>query len=343
MSSKQKKVLIVSSVVSVGMLLFVYWLIPPVWRLSGGSVLVTQWLRNGGEQQVEIGPAKPGWIGQSAVSRHVLHAIVVSEDARFFMHHGLDLEEIKASLDTNLKNKRYVRGASTITQQVVKMAFLSRDKSLVRKFREAIGSLLVEKLLTKNQILTWYINLAEFGDGVYGIKAASYHYFKTKPELLTISQAVHLALVLPSPNLWSKGLKLRELTDFGHQRFSVIANRMKLVGYITDEQWLNTLATGDFGRPLKGYEKVLASHDEAEKQMQGDEGFQQLVDEGAKFSEKEEPSEAKETAVAPKIEAEPAPTVADATLLPTDTPALEPTLEPTLESSPSEVPANDGP
>src|SRR5690606_35698153 len=119
------------------------------------------------------------------ISRHALHAIVVAEDARFYQHAGLDFAEIWASLKTNIRKGRYARGGSTITQQVVKVAFLSSRKNLIRKAREAVGAMLLELLFTKQEILEWYINLVQFGDGVYGIKEGCWHYFKTKPEQLT--------------------------------------------------------------------------------------------------------------------------------------------------------------
>lgn len=121
------------------------------------------------------------------------------------------------------------RGGSTISQQVVKMAFLSREKTLIRKAREVVGTLL-ETILSKDEIMEWYLNLAEFGDAVYGIEKASWHYFRTKPQLLSIEQAVHLALVLPSPNGWSKGLRRKNLTRFGHQRFRATSTRTALPG-----------------------------------------------------------------------------------------------------------------
>jgi monofunctional biosynthetic peptidoglycan transglycosylase len=242
-------------------LLAVIWFVPPVYKLLGGSVTVTRWDRKLGETQAVVGPGRPGWIKASAISRHVLHAFVAAEDGKFYYHSGFDVQEIARSIQTNLKKKRYARGASTISQQVVKMAFLSREKSMLRKAREAVGTILMETILSKEKILEWYINLAEFGDGVYGIREGCQHYFKTKPEQLTIEQSVHLALVLPSPNSWSRGLRSRSLTPFGHKRFASILNNMKLSGYITKSQWQTALSRGDFGRPIHGYTTYLANED----------------------------------------------------------------------------------
>lgn len=252
-TSSRKKAVIITIVLAL-----ILWFIPPVWRLKGGYTTVTQWRKSTGAQQIDVGPEKPDWIAVNAVSKHVLYAFVAAEDMRFYEHHGLDFHEISDSLKLNWKKGAYIRGGSTISQQVVKMAMLSRDKSIIRKAREAVGAVSLELILDKNEILEWYINLAEFGDGVYGLRAAAKHYFQTKPELLTIQQAAHLALVLPSPNGWSVGLRRRNLTEFGHRRFASIVTRMKLAGYITEAQWMNSLATGNFGRPVHSYEKIIA-------------------------------------------------------------------------------------
>ncbi len=253
---RRRRILSISAL----LLLVATWLfVPSVYRLRHGPVTVTRWTKKEGEVKATVGPGLKGWSNSKKISRHALHAIVAAEDGKFFDHNGFDFEEIKRSYEVNKKKKKYARGGSTISQQVVKMAFLSREKSLVRKAREAAGTGLMELILSKEQILEWYINLAEFGDNVYGLEAACWHYFKTKPELLSIEQAVHLALVLPSPNGWSRGLRNRSLTAFGHRRFAAILNRMRQSGYITRTQWFTAVTRGDFGRPINGYAALIAA------------------------------------------------------------------------------------
>jgi len=244
---------------------FLIYFIPWVFLLIDGPITVTRWDRAKGKIEANVGPSEQGWISTQKISKNVLHAIVVAEDSRFYKHWGLDFTEIFNSLKTNLKQKKYVRGGSTITQQVVKVAFLSREKSMFRKLREMTGALLLERIMSKDKILEWYINLAEFGDGVYGIREGCWHYFNTKPEILTIEQAIHLALVLPSPNKWSIGLRRKSLTDFGHRRFAYLVNRMRRNGYITETQWFHAMSMGDFGRPIKGYADVLAAQKQYDK------------------------------------------------------------------------------
>ncbi len=253
---RRRRILSISAL----LLLIATWVfVPGVYRLRHGPVTVTRWTKKAGEVKATVGPGLKGWSNAKKISHHALHAIVAAEDGKFYQHRGFDFDEIKRSYEVNKKRKKYARGGSTISQQVVKMAFLSREKSLVRKAREAAGTAVMELILSKDQILEWYINLAEFGDNVYGLEAACWHYFKTKPELLSIEQAVHLALVLPSPNGWSRGLRNRTLTPFGHRRFAAILNRMRQSGYITRTQWFTAVTRGDFGRPIHGYTALIAA------------------------------------------------------------------------------------
>jgi monofunctional biosynthetic peptidoglycan transglycosylase len=250
----------------------VLWFIPPVWQLLDGPITVTRWQRVKGETQAVVGPGQKGWTSSKRISRHALYAIVAAEDGRFYQHIGIDPAEMWASLQTNIKRGKFARGGSTITQQVVKMAFLGREKTIVRKMREATGALILELILPKDKILEWYINLAEFGDGVYSVADGAWHYFKTKPELLTIEQSVHLALVLPSPNGWSGGLRRGRLTAFGNRRFAAILNRMRQSGYITKVQWLTAVTRGDFGRPIAGYTQLVQAEQHNEMLCPGNPG-----------------------------------------------------------------------
>lgn len=220
------------------------------------SVEVTQWHKKVGQIDVVVGPGSTRWVSSEQVSKHFINALIIAEDARFYMHRGVDPIEIVKSIKTNWQSGRFARGASTITQQVVKLAILSRKKTLRRKILEMLGAMSLETKLSKQEILSWYINLIEFGDGTYGIYQASQHYFQTKPHLLTATQAVHLALVLPSPNSWSAGLRKKDLTSFGMGRFSQIAARMRRADYITDQEYEHMMATGNFGSPISGYPTV---------------------------------------------------------------------------------------
>jgi len=234
-------------------LAFAFWFIPFVPAFLIGTINQTRYIYSTSTSiQKLVGPGHNGWTPISSVSKNVVAAFICAEDANFYQHSGLDLEAIKKSWIHNQKKKK-IRGGSTITQQVVKVGLLSYERSYIRKIREAIGAVILEKLITKDEILEWYLNMVEFGDGIYGIHQASQSYFKTKPEKLTIAQAINLALVLPAPNKWSKGLKNKSLTVFNQKRFKFILRQMLLGGYITKGQWEQTMASGNFGRPIIGF------------------------------------------------------------------------------------------
>src|SRR5262245_16504216 len=117
------------------------------------------------------------WVPLSRVSRHVIHALLSSEDQKFFGHEGVDWDAVRASVEANRKAGRFARGGSTLTQQLAKNLFFSTRKSLVRKARERLVSRWLEQDLTKARILELYLNVIEWGDGVYGCEAAARRYY----------------------------------------------------------------------------------------------------------------------------------------------------------------------
>lgn len=231
-------------------LLVVLSFMPDLSPLLHGHVRALRWQGPDKHARVDVGPNYDGWVPLSKISRHLQHAAIVSEDDRFFSHPGIDVFEMWKSLQLNIERKAYARGASTITQQVVRVALLDPDKNLVRKFREILGALVIERLLTKKDILEWYFNLVAFGEGIYGVKEAARRYFYTRPELLSVEQAIHLVLVLPSPSKWSRGLRDKRLTPFGHRRFRSILNKLRASGFLTPAQWELAMASGNFGSPI---------------------------------------------------------------------------------------------
>ena len=139
------------------------------------------------------------WIPLSRVPSYVLDAIVVAEDGTFYEHGGIDWFEVQESIEKNLDEGRAARGASTITQQLAKNLFLSTSKDPVRKLKEAAITLLMEQTLSKRRILELYVNLIEWGRGVFGIEAASRAFFGKSASGLTLDEGTRLAAVIPSP------------------------------------------------------------------------------------------------------------------------------------------------
>jgi monofunctional biosynthetic peptidoglycan transglycosylase len=139
------------------------------------------------------------WISLSRIPKHVVDAVVVAEDGTFFTHGGVDWFEVRESLEKDIREGRAARGASTITQQLAKNLFLSTSKDPVRKVKELVITFLMEQELDKDRILEIYLNIVEWGPGVFGVEAASETYFGTHAENLTLDQAARLAAVIPSP------------------------------------------------------------------------------------------------------------------------------------------------
>ncbi|MGZ8144481.1 MAG: monofunctional biosynthetic peptidoglycan transglycosylase [Methylosarcina sp.] len=138
------------------------------------------------------------WVNPDRISPNVYRAVLASEDQRFFQHSGFDLHSIQSSIDIYIDGGR-LRGASTISQQVAKNLFLNPSKSFIRKGFEVWFTLLIELLWSKERILTVYLNIAEFGDHIFGIQAASRHYFGIPAKNLNRSQSALLAASLPNP------------------------------------------------------------------------------------------------------------------------------------------------
>jgi monofunctional biosynthetic peptidoglycan transglycosylase len=139
------------------------------------------------------------WVPLARISPHLQRAVVVAEDAAFFRHKGFDWEGIKEAVTRNWERGEFHRGGSTITQQLAKNLYLSSDKNIFRKLHELVITRALEEHLTKRRILELYLNLVEWGDGVYGAEAAAWHHFNKHARDLTTEEAALLAAILPAP------------------------------------------------------------------------------------------------------------------------------------------------
>jgi len=168
-------------------------------RLNPGSTGV---MRERAEEARKAGrrPRRDqAWVPLPRISRSLIEAVLVAEDIRFFGHDGIDWEALKESVERDLKEQRFARGGSTITQQLAKNLFFSTCKSPVRKLREAIVARWLEEDLSKRRILELYLNVIEWGDGIYGCEAAARHYFDESAADLDAQQAAGLAAMIPNP------------------------------------------------------------------------------------------------------------------------------------------------
>jgi monofunctional biosynthetic peptidoglycan transglycosylase len=139
------------------------------------------------------------WISLRSIPQDAIDAVIVSEDGTFWSHHGFDWFEFRESVERNFEEGRAVRGASTITQQLVKNLYLSSSKNPLRKIKEWILTWYMEQQLGKSRILEIYFNVIEWGDGVYGIEAASRFYFDKSASDLNREECARLAAIIPSP------------------------------------------------------------------------------------------------------------------------------------------------
>jgi monofunctional biosynthetic peptidoglycan transglycosylase len=143
------------------------------------------------------------WVNYARISPNIKRAVLVAEDARFWQHEGVDFEQIKESMEVNIERLEFARGASTITQQLAKNLYLSPSKNPVRKIRELLIARRLEAELTKQRILELYLNVIEWGDGIYGVEAAARAYFGKGAGDLAPQEAALLAAAISSPRVFN--------------------------------------------------------------------------------------------------------------------------------------------
>jgi monofunctional biosynthetic peptidoglycan transglycosylase len=175
----------------------------------------------------------PGWVSYGEVSRVAVGAIVVSEDWAFFQHKGYDMNQIKEAIREDWESGHFARGASTITQQVIKNVFLQKDKNLWRKLKEFYLATRIEEGVGKRRILEVYLNIAEWGEGIFGIGAASRYYFRKRPSELTAKEGAFLAMLLPSPIRYGQSFRAKRLTEYARETVTSILVKMCQARYLS--------------------------------------------------------------------------------------------------------------
>lgn len=182
--------------VMVGLLIFtILWALAYRWINPPATALMIRDWWSGKE-------VERTWTDLEDMSPRIAYAALAAEDARFCQHNGFDFDAISEAMRANIDGKK-LRGGSTISQQVAKNAFLWPERSWLRKGLEAYFTVLIETFWPKRRILEVYLNVAEWGDGIYGAEAASRHYFGRSSERLTRTQAARLVSILPAPKKWS--------------------------------------------------------------------------------------------------------------------------------------------
>ena len=181
--------------------------------------------------RADLPAPKQKWVPMARISRHLGHAVIAAEDMEFFSHDGFSRHELEVALRDAWEEKRLPRGASTLTQQLAKNLWLSPSYNPLRKVKEALLTWQLERQLSKRRILEVYLNVVEFGPGIYGAEAASRHYFGKSARSLTRRQAAQLAAGLSRPSQWHPGVSTR-----GYQRrIGTIEGRMRQSQWIARE------------------------------------------------------------------------------------------------------------
>lgn len=189
--------------------------------------------------EVSIQPTPPrGWVRLDHVARVAWGAVLVSEDWAFFDHPGFDILQIRKTIVESAEEGHLTRGASTITQQVAKNLFLSPEKSLLRKIHELAISLKLERQVGKRKILEIYLNVAEWGPGIFGIRQAANHYFGKSPGALDAKEGAFLAMLLPSPKRYSQSFRAKQLSPFARRSIDAILLKMQQAHFVDEAQRL---------------------------------------------------------------------------------------------------------
>jgi monofunctional biosynthetic peptidoglycan transglycosylase len=207
--------------------------VPDVASLKKTNPTVTALMEQRAEEQHTKARTIRTWVSYNSISPHLRNAVLIAEDSAFFQHSGYDVEEIKESMKRNWREKRFARGASTITQQLAKNLYLSTSRNPLRKVREFFIAQKLEQNLSKERIFEIYLNVIEWGDGIYGIETAAQRYFGKPASELLPEEAAVLAAMIPNPRRYTPSRNHKYL----EQRKREILDRLARWNYLAPEEY----------------------------------------------------------------------------------------------------------
>ena len=213
---------------------------PEVSRLRGPFVHEVT-TNSGAQKRIDVTPESATFIAIESVPPLFIRTLLIAEDAAFFGHPGIDLTELPRAIATNIARGGSFRGASTITQQLAKNLFLSREKSLQRKLRELSYSFLLETTLGKQRILEIYLNIIEWGPGLYGLRPAARHYFDKEPQALTPREIAFLVSMIPGPVKYQRSIEGGELRKGFETLVNNLLVKVRSVDAISEEEFQQAL------------------------------------------------------------------------------------------------------
>jgi len=165
------------------------------------------------------------WVPLSQISPYVMKAVIIAEDDKFWSHEGFDFEAMQKALEKDIQKKTFKAGGSTISQQLAKNLYLSPAKNPVRKIKEAILTWRIERELSKKRIIELYLNVAEWGDGIFGVETAARRYYGKSARALTAREAASLAAALPNPMRFRPDANSRYASNRAEKIYSIMARR----------------------------------------------------------------------------------------------------------------------
>ena len=212
----------------IALTLLQFWFFGCVWYWSVHNPDSTAFMRSRLEQLRDEDPAarlRYRWVAYRSISVHLKRAVIAAEDAKFLQHEGFDWDGIRKAYEKNVREGEVVAGGSTITQQLAKNLFLSGERAWWRKAQEAAITVMIEVIMEKRRILELYLNVIEWGEGVFGADAAARYHFNTSAAELTPDQAARLAAMVPNPRRYSAG----QTTAYLQRRVHILLARMTSV------------------------------------------------------------------------------------------------------------------
>lgn len=243
----RRLILLLILILSGGLILYLF-LVPDVSRLKKENPKKTsfmeyrekEWNKEGKNYRIQ-----QKWVTLSQISPFLIKAVLISEDDKFWSHEGFDYEAIQKAIEKDIKTKKFKFGGSTISQQLAKNLYLSPIKNPFRKFREALITWRMEKVLTKKRILELYLNVVEWGDkGIFGIETASQYYYGKSASALIPEESARLSTVLPNPRKYSPVGDSKYVTNRANLIYSIMIKRgIVIPGYeeIIDERKDDTI------------------------------------------------------------------------------------------------------
>jgi monofunctional biosynthetic peptidoglycan transglycosylase len=246
MRLRKRSILVMAGVATVLLVitaLYVAATLPDVSDLKGSNPGMTALMRLRVEQAEKAGvplEIRQQWVPFNEIPALLKKAVRITEDASFYSHEGVDYEELKESVKKNFKEGKLARGGSTISQQLAKNLYLTTEKSFARKGKELLITRRLERTLTKDRIFEIYLNVIEFGPGIFGVGAASRHYFGIDPYELSLEQTVRLVAVIPRPLTTAPNSD----SEWLEWKTRWILDKLLRYKYITEEEHEETIKKG---------------------------------------------------------------------------------------------------